>query len=69
MSVFLLLWVILGSLLNGNTVAGWPTLMVLISFFGGAQILCIGVVGEYVGKIYNETKHRPRYVIEDSKVK
>lgn len=69
MSVFLLLWVILGSLFNGNTVAGWPTLMVLISFFGGAQIFCIGVVGEYVGKIYNETKHRPRYVIEESKVK
>ncbi len=69
LSVLLLLWVVIGSIVNGDTVAGWPTLMVLISFFGGAQILSIGVVGEYVGKIYNETKHRPRFVIEESKIK
>ena len=69
LSMLLLIWVIIGSLVNGDTVAGWPTLMVLISFFGGAQILCIGVVGEYVGKIYSESMRRPRYIIADKKIK
>lgn len=47
----------------GTTVAGWTTTVVLVCLFGGIQIMCIGVVGEYVGKIYLETKRRPRYVV------
>ncbi len=45
------------------TVAGWASLVALICFFGGAQLLAIGVIGEYIGKIYMETKERPRYII------
>lgn len=49
--------------LSGKSISGWASLVVLICFFGGIQILCIGVVGEYIGKIYLETKARPRYII------
>ena len=48
----------------GNTVSGWASLGVSIWAIGGLQLLMIGVVGEYVGKIYLETKHRPKYIIE-----
>lgn len=50
--------------LHGGTVLGWTTSVLLICFFGGAQIMCTGIVGEYVGKIYLETKARPRYIVE-----
>lgn len=68
LSFLFLLYVLMG-FFSGNTVPGWATLTVLICFFGGFQILCIGVVGEYVGKIYNETKRRPRYIISEKIVK
>lgn len=62
-SFIFLIYVVIGHFANGN-VAGWTTTVALVSFFGGFQILCIGVIGEYIGKIYSETKHRPRYSIE-----
>lgn len=49
---------------NGQTVQGWTTSILLLCFFGGAQVMCTGIVGEYVGKIYLETKARPRYIVE-----
>ena len=49
---------------TGHTVAGWSSLAVSIWAIGGLQLLAIGVVGEYIGKIYLETKARPRYRIE-----
>lgn len=49
----------------GNTVAGWPSLIVSVWFLGGLMLLSLGIVGQYVGKIYLEVKHRPRYIIED----
>ena len=48
----------------GNTVSGWASLGVSIWAIGGLQMLMLGIVGEYVGKIYLETKHRPKYIIE-----
>lgn len=51
-------------LLIGNTVAGWASTVSIICFLGGIQLVSIGVIGEYVGKIYMETKKRPRYIIE-----
>ena len=48
----------------GNTVSGWASLIVSIWALGGLQLLSIGVIGEYIGKTYLETKHRPRYSIE-----
>ena len=62
-SFIFLIYVIIGHFVSGN-VAGWTTIVALVSFFGGFQIFCIGVIGEYIGKIYNETKQRPRYIIE-----
>lgn len=50
---------------TGDTVTGWTSLTVSIWMIGGIQLLCLGVIGEYVGKIYNETKHRPRFIIAD----
>lgn len=55
---------ILVSYLGGNTSAGWPSLMASIWFLGGVQLFSIGLVGEYVGKTYIESKQRPRYNIE-----
>ena len=63
LSFIFLIYVIVGHFVNGN-VEGWTTIVALVSFFGGFQILCIGIIGEYIGKIYNETKGRPRYIIE-----
>ncbi len=48
----------------GYTVAGWASVVAIVCFLGGIQLLSLGVIGEYVGKIYLETKHRPPYIIE-----
>ena len=58
------IYVIIGHA-SGGTVQGWTTSVLLTCFFGGAQIMCTGIVGEYVGKIYLETKARPRFIIEE----
>lgn len=50
----------------GNVVSGWTFLIISIWFIGGLQMLAVGIVGEYIGKIYNETKARPRYIIEEN---
>ncbi len=50
----------------GYSVSGWTSLMISIWFLGGVQLISIGVIGEYIGKIYKETKRRPRYIIETS---
>ena len=52
------------SKLTGHTSAGWTSLMGSIWLIGGVQLLSLGVVGEYIGKIYNETKRRPRFIVE-----
>ena len=44
--------------------SGWATLVVLLAFFGGVQIFCLGIIGEYIGQIFNEVKARPRYIKE-----
>ncbi len=50
----------------GSTVWGWSSTICAIVFMGGIQLLCVGVIGEYVGKIYNETKARPRYIVSEA---
>lgn len=52
--------------LTGNTVDGWTFIIISIWFIGGLQMLSIGIVGEYIGKIYNETKDRPRYIVSEN---
>ena len=49
----------------GQTVSGWASMTSIICFVSGVQLICLGVIGEYIGKIYMETKRRPRYIISD----
>lgn len=49
----------------GKTVAGWSSMVCIICLLGGIQLISLGVIGEYIGKIYLETKHRPRYIISE----
>ena len=62
-SLLMLLWALIAHV-TGSSVAGWTSLMGSIWLIGGIQLLSLGVIGEYVGKIYSETKARPRYIIE-----
>ena len=57
---------ILVAWIQGNVVVGWSSLLFSLWFIGGLLLLSIGVIGEYIGKIYTEVKHRPRYIIEKS---
>lgn len=50
---------------TGNTVSGWASMTCIICFVSGIQLISLGVLGEYIGKIYLETKHRPRYIISE----
>ena len=59
----MILWIILKKLLFGDPVAGWPSLACMIAFFGGIQLLCIGIMGQYIAKTYLEVKERPHYII------
>ena len=59
------IYIIARHFINGSDVAGWASTMLAIVGFGGANLLALGVIGEYIGKIFLEVKQRPRYLIED----
>ncbi len=59
-----IIWAVVSSFM-GHTVAGWASIICIVCFMGGIQLLCLGVIGEYIGKIYLETKSRPRYIISE----
>jgi len=56
-------WVIIDHFINGSGVAGWATIVVGLMFFSGVQLLFIGILGEYLGRVYEEVKLRPRYIV------
>lgn len=58
------IWAIV-SALSGHAVAGWASTTCIICFVSGVQLICMGIIGEYIGKIYMETKQRPRYIISE----
>ena len=58
------IWALVNALL-GNTVSGWASTTCIICFVSGVQLICLGIIGEYIGKIFMETKHRPRYIISE----
>lgn len=63
-SLGLIIWTLVVHI-AGRTVPGWSSSLILISFFGGVQIFAIGIIGEYIGKIYLEVKQRPRFIIAE----
>lgn len=58
------IWAVISAFL-GQTVAGWASTVSIVCFVGGIQLICLGVIGEYIGKIYIEVKNRPRYIISE----
>jgi len=66
LTLLLAAWIVLGKLLSpGSAIPGYASLMVVILFFGGVQLLSIGLLGEYVGRVYRESKRRPLYIVAD----
>lgn len=59
-----MIYAVIGAVM-GSTVSGWASTICIICFIGGVQLLSLGVIGEYVGKTYMETKHRPRYIVSE----
>ena len=61
------IWAIIMFIMS-RTVAGWASMICIVCFLGGIQLLSLGVIGEYIGKMYLETKERPRYIIKEKKL-
>ena len=58
-------WIITRTLLWGDPVQGWPTMMAVVLFLGGVQLMALGIIGEYLGRLYLEAKQRPLYLVQD----
>ncbi len=63
LALVMLVFVFVKTLAFGDSVAGWPSLVCIILFIGGIQLFCIGIIGQYISKIYMETKRRPHYIV------
>lgn len=61
-----MIFIIVRALLFGDPTAGWPSMVTIILFIGGVQLLCIGIIGKYIGKIFMETKKRPVFIVKET---
>lgn len=59
------MWIVFSTLAFGIKTPGWATIVTAITFFGGLQLFALGVVGEYIGRVFDEVKHRPHYIIDE----
>lgn len=64
-ALLFMVWIILKVLVWGDPVAGYPTIMTVMLFLGAVQLIAIGILGEYIGRIFNETKNRPTYLVNE----
>lgn len=62
-----MIFVIVRTMIFGDPIGGWPSLVCIILFLGGIQLLCLGIIGKYIGKIFLETKKRPIYIVREEK--
>lgn len=67
-SFIMLLVIVIRRLIFGDPVAGWASTICIIIFIGGFQLFCLGIMGQYIAKIYLETKHRPHYIVSETNV-
>lgn len=65
-SLLMMLIIVIRALIYGDPVAGWPSMISIITFLGGVQLLCLGIIGLYLSKTYMETKGRPNYIIKET---
>ena len=65
-SFLYMFYILIKFLFVGDPVAGWPTLICVVLFIGGVQLLCLGIIGQYIGKIYMETKNRPHFIVSET---
>ena len=68
LAFIMILFIVVRTLAFGDPVAGWPSMVCIIFLIGGIQLLCIGIIGQYLSKTYLETKKRPQYIIKDSNI-
>ena len=56
---------VIKTLIFGEAMTGYPVVVALLCLIGGIQLFCLGIIGEYVGKIFSEVKHRPKFIAEE----
>ena len=65
-ALLMVIYIVIKTLMYGDPVSGWPSLACMVMFMGGIQLLCMGILGQYLAKTYLETKHRPIYILAET---